>query len=158
MMLSCNENKADNIVIEVSTSGCYKSCPILDLRFNHNEIYFNFIKNNYKKGTYKYKLTNQELSKIDSLLSIINIHSLKESYTSHRSDMQIYSTRIVIGNKEKEVLFYDNEAPKNFENLVDFLINIRKNKELEKTNIMLNLKTREKVKILKLPVPPIPKS
>ena len=72
--------------------------------------------------------------------------------------MQIYSTRIVIGNKEKEVLFYDNEAPKNFENLVDFLINIRKNKELEKTNIMLNLKTREKVKILKLPVPPIPKS
>lgn len=156
-MLSCNKNKADNVVIEVSTSGCYKSCPVLDLRFNHNEIYLNFIKNNYKKGTYKYKLTNQELSKIDSLLSIINIHSLKESYTSHRSDMQIYSTRILIENEEKEVLFYDNEAPENYENLVDFLINLGKNNKLKKINIVLNLKTREKVKIIKLPVPPIPK-
>jgi hypothetical protein len=155
MIFSCKESEIKDKLIEVSTSGCYRSCPVLDLQFKQKTIYFNWIKNNDKLGTFKYELNDQELSKIDDLLSKVDVNTLRESYTSHRNDMQIYSTRFLIGKKEKEVLFYDDEAPVNYESLIDYLISLGDNsiKEIDKT---LNVKTREKVKILDISIPPLP--
>ena len=153
LMLSCSNESIPTIGI--STSGCYKSCPIFDLKLDSNTIYFIWIKNSNRKGFYSYSLNKEESSKVSNILSDINIDELQSEYSSNRVDMQVYNTMLFSNGIEKEVLFYEGEAPLKYQKLVDYLIKLGSKAT---TNAKpFKSRTREKVKIIDVPIPPIPK-
>jgi len=150
-----NCKKNTNIELEISTSGCYKNCSILDAKLINNILYFNFIKNNKYVGLYKYKLNKNESNKIISLVNSIQSDSLKKEYTSHISDIQTYNTKLKYKDKIKNVFYFNNSAPKEYQNLINFVLNLKK-KKLSKTDTVIKFQTRNKVKIINLPPPPNP--
>lgn len=156
LLLSCSSNKVEPLIIEVSTSGCYSTCPIVDVKFEKGEVYYNFINYNEKVGIYKYALTDTEISKIDSLLYSIDFDNIKEEYISHRNDMQIYNTKIIHKGFEKKIYFYEDEAPKPYENLIQYLIGLG-SQEVKRIDTVIEYATRKKVGVINMPIPPMPK-
>jgi len=154
-MFSCATDSQD-INVELSTSGCYKTCPVLDIKLNNDKVLFNFIKYTEKEGIYSYSLTPSDKKRFNELLSNFNITDLEEEYTSNRVDMQVYSVMITKNGVTKKVYYYENDAPKELEALIIEIIKL-KNFDLEKSNDRFKVITREEVPIIKVPaVPPPP--
>src|SRR5690606_582317 len=123
------------------TSGCYKTCPILDLKVTNDKVLFKFIKFNKKEGLYEYKLSSEEEENIRFLLKEIDLNELQEEYTSNRVDMQVYNILINNGNVKKSVYYYENDASKELDSLVKKLIGLR-DREMIKSNNDFNVETR----------------
>lgn len=153
--ISCGTSKK-SFVIEASSSGCYGSCPILDLKFRNGEIYYNLIKYNKKEGLHKYILTERENYVLDSLFLKINFNTLKNKYISFRQDMQVYNTRILIRDKEKYIYYYKDDAPTPYENLIDYLIDLKEKDIIALNDTIIYFPTREKFKNVDMPIPPMP--
>lgn len=126
------------------------------MKFENGIVYYDLIKYNEKEGTYKYLLREKEISKINSLLSAVSIDSLKENYTSYRNDMQTYNTSLLTDGTKMKVYFYDGEAPVEYQNLIDYLIGLRKN-NLVKIDSIINISTRKGMELINIPIPPMPK-
>jgi len=142
--------------IEASTSYCYGSCPVLDLKLSKGVLFYNLIDNTKLNGFYKYNLNTKELKKLDSLMLSVNFESLKEEYVAEIQDMQIINTRILKGGKLlKSIYYYNGEAPKEYEKLIDYMISL-KSRKLEKIDTVIKFNTRDKVKPRKMPIPPLP--
>jgi len=157
LLSSCVYKKAGLPIIEISPSGCLRTFPILDLKFDKGVIYFHLIKYNEKKGFFKYRLNDNELSKFDSLLSSVVIDSLLEKYISYRNDMQIYNTNIFYKNISKKVYYYEGEAPIEYVRLINFLISLRK-KAIIETGTSVDITTRKGMELIDVPIPPMPKN
>lgn len=152
-LCSCSN---DNINIEISTSGCYKTCPIIDLKIENNKALFKFIKFNKKEGLYEYKLSSKEKENIKFLLKKINLNELQDEYTSNRVDMQVYNILIYNNNVKKSIYFYENNAPKELDSLVKTLIGLR-DREMIKSNDDFNVETRAVFPVMNTPsIPPPP--
>lgn len=151
---SCS-NKIDSIDIEVSTSGCHKTCPVIDVKIEGDKVLFNLLKYNDKIGFFKYTLTKDEMRKINNLLSIVEIETLKDEYVSNRVDMQVYSVYIFKNSNKKEVYYYENEAPVELEKLIDEIIKL-KDREITECKEGFISFTREKVPLYNIPIPPLP--
>lgn len=151
LVLSCSTEST--IIIEISTSGCYKSCPVFDLKLDNDTIYLNLIKKTQKKGYYRYVLNKKEHSKIKQMLSNVNIHKLQDEYSSHKVDMQVYNTMLLTNQSKKEVFYYEGEAPVDYQKLINYLIQLG-NKATIRTEAF-ETKTRKRVKILDIPIPPM---
>lgn len=152
---SCSNNNDTALNIEISTSGCYRSCPVIDIKVLNDKVYFNLIKFNDKEGSFEYKINKEEKEELKSLLAVIQLESLEDEYTSNRVDMQAYSVYINKSGAEKEIYYYESESPESLERLVRKIINF-KNKELVKTSYDFKSKTRGKVPLLEIPIPPMP--
>lgn len=156
LFFSCNQKDKSNLKsVRISTSGCFKTCPILDVKLDDNVVYYNLIEFNDKKGVYKYELTLDEISNLDSLIKNISLSSLKNEYASNTPDVQIYNTSFLYKGVKKEVFFFENEAPKEYLNFINYLISL-KDKAKVKVDTILRVKTRDKVKTEKIKSPPIP--
>lgn len=154
-LFSCSvDNK--NFNIEISTSGCYKTCPILDIKVIDDKVLFNLIKFNDKNGYYEYKLNPEDEKHLNILLEDINIDELQAEYTSNRVDIQVYSIIITKNNITQKVYYYENDAPKELDLLVKSIIAF-KEKDLIESNKHFNIETRKEVPIINTPnVPPPP--
>ena len=157
LLSSCVHKKTESPIIEVSTTGCFKTCPILDLKLDKGVIYYHLIKYNEKKVFFKYECNDSDISKLGSLLFSAKIDSLSEEYISYRNDMQIYNTNIFYKNIRKKVYYYEGEAPIGYENLINFLISLRK-KTIIETGISVDITTRKGVELIDVPIPPMPKN
>jgi hypothetical protein len=152
--LSCEGS--EKISLEISTSGCFKTCPVLDAKLYNNIIYYNFIKSNKDKGTYYYRLNNNEISKLDSLVNSLDLKKIKKEYASQIPDVQVYNTRITYKGEVKNVYFFENEAPKKYQNLINYILNFKEKRKI-KIDTLLKISTRDKIKIIDVLPPPMPK-
>lgn len=84
----------------------------------------------------------------------IPIESLKAEYASNIPDAQVYSTSFVYNNKEKSVLFFENECLKSYQTLVKKLIHF-KEKKIIKIDTVIKIETRKRVPFEKIKIPPI---
>ena len=156
LLFSCkNSINYEPTSFEISTSGCFKTCPILDVKLYDNVIYYDLIKFNKNKGLYQYKLTIDDINKLNYLIKSIALDSLKEEYASQIPDVQVYNTRFIYRGKEKKVFFFENEAPKKYQELIDYLISFKEN-NIIKIDTILNIATRERIPFEEIQIPPIP--
>lgn len=159
LLISCNLLNRDkrDITFLISTSGCYKRCPIIDLKLQDNVIYFNFLEHTKYIGTYKYKLTSKDIITLNDKIADLNLESLDNEYSSDTPDGQMYNTSFTFMNKKRNVKFLYGEAPENFVDLVDYLISLR-NKRLQKIDTIFNVATRKSVPYEKIEIPPMPRN
>ena len=156
ILILCKNNYSEPLYFEISTSGCYKSCPILDAKLDNNVVYFNLIKYNKTEGIFEYKLTEKNIIKLNSLINSVLIDSLKEEYSSNMPDVQEFNTKFIINGKEKNVYFLENEAPEHYQELVDFIISF-KDQEIKIIDTTFNITTRYRMPINEISIPPRPK-
>lgn len=156
ILISCKDNYYESLYFEISTSGCYKSCPILDAKLENNVIYYNLIKHNKTDGYFEYKLTEKNIIKLNSLINSVLIDSLKEEYSSNMPDVQEFNTKFIINGKEKNVYFLENEAPKNYQELIDFIISF-KDHEIKIMDTTFNISTRYIMPFNEITIPPRPR-
>lgn len=157
LFLSCEKADKDELTsFEISTSGCYKTCPILDAKFNNGTVYYNLIEYNKKEGVYKYKLTPKEISELNQLMSNVYLDSLKKEYASNIPDVQIYNTSFTYKGEKRNVFFFENESLESYQTLVKTLISF-KQKKITKIDTILNVETRKRIPFEKMEIPPIPK-
>ncbi|MFN0050340.1 MAG: DUF6438 domain-containing protein [Cytophagales bacterium] len=106
-----NENY-DKII--VSTSGCYGTCPILDISIDKNGeiIYFGHLYNT-QNGLFTSKITKEEYKEIESTFKKADIPNLKDSYQANWTDDEEVTITFIKNNKIiKTISDYGREAPK----------------------------------------------
>ncbi|WP_196890309.1 DUF6438 domain-containing protein [Aureivirga sp. CE67] len=108
-----NENiNFDQIVF--SRSGCFGSCPIIDISINKNgEVYFQGERYVSPLGFYKSKIDSTQISQIFSKFGRANIDSLSNGYTIGRPDNEsVTTTFIKNGQILKTIDDYGRAGPK----------------------------------------------
>lgn len=97
-----------------SRSGCYGSCPIIDISLNKNgEVYFQGEGYVTPLGFYKSKTDSTQISKIFSKFGKANIDSLSNEYAvGHTDDESISTTFIKNGQILKTIHDYGKAGPK----------------------------------------------
>ena len=63
---------------------------------------------------------------------------------SNTPDVQVYNTSFVYKGKKKEVFFFENECPKDYQDLIKYLINLKSN-QVSKIDTVLNFETRLRI-------------
>lgn len=144
-----NNNKTKRI--EISTSGCHKRCPILDVKLVNNKIYFNFL-NTEKKGYFEYDLTKSDLEQLDKLFYNVKFELLKNEYTSQKPDVQKYSTLIEYKEKKQFIFFFRNECPEEYQDLINYIISYSE-KQLKKIDTTFETITRKRIPYVKMDIP-----
>lgn len=155
LFTSCENQEKNKLLIEVSSSGCFGTCPILDIKFKDEKIYYNLIFYNKKKGYFIYEPNPLEKTKLDSLLNSIEFDLLKNEYTSSRVDIPSFNVFIKVKEKNKRIHFYSDDAPKELENFINYLVELS-NSELLKLQSPFSISTRMGMEIIKLSPPPLP--
>lgn len=152
-VFSCNEETKNNKInrIEISTSGCHKRCPVLDVKLMNRKIYFHFF-NTEKKGYYKYVLTTNDFMELNRLFNKVRFDSLKNEYSSQKPDVQKYNTLIEYDEKKQLTFFFRNESTEEYQNLIEYLISFSE-KELKKIDTTFETKTRKRIPYLKIDIP-----
>jgi len=101
----------DQIIL--SRSGCYGSCPIIDISINkNNEVYFQGEGYVVPLGFFKSNVENEVKNYIFNKFRKVNISDLSENYTaSHTDDETITTTLAIDGKVIKTIHDYGREAP-----------------------------------------------
>jgi hypothetical protein len=102
----------DQIVF--SSSGCFGSCPIIDISINlKNEVYFQGEGYVNPLGFYKSKVDSAKTNFIFSKFGKVNFDSLSNNYAvGHTDDQRITTTFIKDGKIIKTVSDYGKDGPK----------------------------------------------
>ncbi|MWB96829.1 hypothetical protein GON26_20900 [Flavobacterium sp. GA093] len=105
-----NENY-DKII--VSSSGCYGSCPVLNISIdnNGNVIYYGQYYNT-KNGIFKSKITKNEYQKIQTNFKKADIKNLKDNYEGSWTDDETITITFIKNNKiVKSINDYGRQSP-----------------------------------------------
>ena len=89
------------------------------------------------------------------MIQKIDFDSLKSNYLTNFVDTESYNTKIKYRNFYKEVYYDENQAPKEYTDLILFLLNLR-NKNLDWADGRIKVTTRDKIPYVKLLAPPVP--
>ncbi len=104
----------DKIII--SSSGCYGTCPIMNIEFNKNGNIYYWGKNyNLINGFYISKISNSEYNSIENSFKKSNPLKLNNHYSIPVTDLNTITVTFVKNNKIiKTVYDYANQAPSEF--------------------------------------------
>jgi hypothetical protein len=108
--IDTNENY-DKII--VSSSGCYGSCPILNISIDNNGNIFYYGQNyNTQNGFFKSKITQKEYQKIQNSFKKADIKNLETNYEANHSDDEAVTITFVKNNKiAKSITDYGRKSP-----------------------------------------------
>lgn len=104
----------DQIIL--SSSGCYGSCPVLNISIdnNGNIIYFGQHYNT-QNGFYKSQITKSQYQKIQTNLKKADIMNLKDNYEGSWTDDETITVTFVKNNKiVKSISDYGRQSPATF--------------------------------------------
>lgn len=159
LFLNCNYNKYE---FQLSTSGCYGNCPIIDMKLVGRRLYINkieHIRGEYKfnyKGIFVYDLSKKEFDSVKLLINQIDLLQIGEEYVSNIDDTQYYNLILRKNNKVKEIYMTEKKAPNNVSNLVNYLMKFNNYNATYKDTIMI-FESRKKVQLNPIdPPPPMP--
>lgn len=159
-LYSCKKVENDEIVLELSTSGCYGECPVLDFKLYKQKVVFNLIEFNSVFGIYEYQFSKIERDSLENLFSKIDFENLKNEYTSSMQDIQTFNSVIYRNGTSKKVYFYAEDVPNNFYNLTDFVMKYKDFDGLTKLDTLMKFNTRKDLEVIKdegsIPLPPPP--
>jgi len=156
VITSCK--KDNSYIIEYSTTGCFRTCPILDIKQINNKVYFNFIKHNDKAGLFYSKLTKKQIEEIDFLVEKILDREIQKEYWSEIEDVPATLFRLKYKNKNIESYYDDHIAPFEIDTLYRYLLSISKEGLVKTKGNPFEISTREEVDFdtYRLPPPPPP--
>lgn len=157
LLITACENK-NSYVIEYSTTGCFRTCPILDIKQINDSLYFNFIKHNDRVGLFYVKLTKDQIEEISFLIKQILDEDIQKEYWSEIDDVPSTLFRLKLKNVNIESYYDDHIAPIEIDTLYKYLISIS-NEDLKKIqNTKIDISTRKEVDFdtYRLPPPPPP--
>lgn len=102
----------DRIIL--SSSGCYGSCPIMEVSISSNcEFYFYGKQYNTQNGFFKTKLLPKEFESIMNPFFSIDILNLENNYETNTTDLEaIYLTFVKDDKVVKSIMDYGASAPK----------------------------------------------
>lgn len=105
-----NENY-DKII--VSSSGCYGSCPVLNICIDNNgNILYNGQYYNTQNGFFKSKITTNEYQKIQTGFKKADIKNLEDNYSGNWTDDETVSITFIKNNKiVKSISDYGRQSP-----------------------------------------------
>ncbi|GGD27132.1 DUF6438 domain-containing protein [Flavobacterium orientale] len=143
LFLSCNSDSSKFNYIEISTSGCYGTCPVIDAKIEKNKIYFNLIEfNKFEKGNYLLNLDRDQIIQINKLYNNLDLETLNTIYSNDIADEQRIKVKFFNKNKIKEIFYIDGSAPKNLEAFVDYIIKLKDHDSIKKKKIQFSFSTR----------------
>ncbi|MRM82563.1 DUF6438 domain-containing protein [Riemerella anatipestifer] len=104
----------DKIII--SSSGCYGTCPIMDIEFNSNgDVYYLGEDYNLINGAYISKIPKSEYKLIEKEFKKSNILSLECNYSAPITDLNTVTVTFVKNKKVVKTIFdYATQAPSEF--------------------------------------------
>ena len=154
--LGCQKNT--DYIVEYSTTGCFGNCPVLDIKLVNNELYYNFIKYNEKKGVFRSSISREQKEAINSLISAILTEDIKEEYLSDIMDVPATYFKLYSGEDELIKTNYDDHiALKPLDSLYSYLLSISENNLTRLEVVTINFSTREEIGIETFTPPPPPK-
>lgn len=105
-----NENY-DKII--VSSSGCYGSCPVLNICIdNSGNILYNGQDYNTQNGFFKSKITKNEYQKIQTSFKKADIKNLEDNYRGNWTDDETVTVTFIKNNKIiKSISDYGRQSP-----------------------------------------------
>ena len=118
-ILSCSQNK---FVLEYSTTGCFGSCPIVDIKVKNDSIYINHLRNTVYTGLYCKKLSEVESKKIDGYIDKIIKDNYQKEYVESIVDVQ--EVNFILKKDEKtlvECYYQEQVSPDMIHDLFDYL-------------------------------------
>jgi len=155
IFISCA--KKDNLNVEFSTSGCFGTCPILDVSIKENKVNYNVydVNENIIESFY-IKLDENEVNSIDEIWIGLNVDSLKTYYSNDIADGQ--RVKIKFKNQNKEIFYLAGSAPNQLEKFVDYFILLSQNKNhIGKTrDRKVSVSTRKNFSFKSPPLLPVP--
>jgi hypothetical protein len=106
------EEKYDKII--VSSSGCYGSCPVMNICINQDGfMIYEGLKHNTPNGLFTSTLTTKEFQQIETRFKKASISALREEYLAGWTDDEEVSITFVKNNKIfKSVRDYGHQSPK----------------------------------------------
>jgi hypothetical protein len=111
-LYNINKNeKYDKII--VSSSGCYGSCPVLNISIdkNGNVLYYGQDYNT-KNGFFKSTISKKDYQNIENAFKKADIKNLKNNYEASRTDDETITITFIKENKIiKSITDYGKEAP-----------------------------------------------
>lgn len=104
----------DKIII--SSSGCFGTCPIMNIEFNRNgKVYYLGENYNLINGFYTSKISNSEYNSIENSFKKSNLLKLNNHYSIPITDLNTITVTFVKNNKIfKTVCDYAGQAPNEF--------------------------------------------
>lgn len=110
-----NPNETFDKII-ISSSGCYGTCPIMNIEFNKNgNVSYLGEKYNLIDGFYVSKINISEFKSLENSFKKSNISQLKNSYSARVTDLSTITVTFIKNNKiVKTISDYGSQAPAEF--------------------------------------------
>ena len=155
IFISCT--KKDKLNVEFSTSGCFGTCPILDVSIQEDKVNYNIYDVNENiVESFHIKLNENEKYNIYKIWNGLNIDSLKTYYSNDIADGQ--RVKIKFKSQNKEIFYIAGSAPNHLEKFVDYFILLSQNKNhtAKTRDGKISVSTRKKFSFKSLPLLPVP--
>lgn len=149
-LMSCTTSQVSNYSkIEYEVGPCFGFCPTYKITIDsdRNAIleaeHFNFTEGGSKddfskprEGTFKAMISAEDYKKLIALTDASNAKTLKDSYINKqimdasKTNLRVFWT----DGTKKDIAMSAGEKPENLNNLVAFIIELKKNQKWEKVN------------------------
>ena len=115
----------ESVFITMERTPCFGKCPSYKITiFNTGNVIYEGFKFATKEGKYTKKLTQNQLSEIQSQINIEGIFDLENKYDSPITDVPSTILYIIYNGKKKKILdrYGAPDKLKRFEKLIDALV------------------------------------
>lgn len=115
----------ESLFLTMERTPCFGKCPSYKITiFNTGNVVYEGFNFTEKEGKHTKKLTQKQLTEIQSQIEVIGLFELKDKYDSQITDIPSVQLYVVYKGKKKKILDRvggPNEL-KQFEKLIDFLV------------------------------------
>lgn len=115
----------ESLFLTMERTPCFGKCPSYKITiFNTGNVVYEGFNFTEKEGKYTKKLTQKQLTEIQSQIEVIGLFELKDKYDSQITDIPSVHLYVVYKGNKKKILDRvggPNEL-KQFEKLIDFLV------------------------------------
>ena len=115
----------ESIFLTMERTPCFGKCPNYKITiFNTGNVVYEGFSFTEKEGKHTKKLSQKQLSEIESQIEVINLFELKDKYDSKMTDIPSVYLYIAYKGNKKKILDRDGGPSelKRFEKLIDFLV------------------------------------
>lgn len=107
----------DEIVIELQRTPCYGSCPVHTIKIGKNgKGLYEGVRNSEYTGTYRFRLTTEEMARLERSFENTGFFDLEDRYYRHVSDLPTTWITFRSGGRSKKIMDYYG-APEKLKNL-----------------------------------------
>lgn len=110
ILISCSGTSVfsdDNLLVKMEKTSCYGQCPVYTVRIDRNgNGIFTGEENTEPLGTYKFRLSEEEMEELKSFFDKAGFRDMKDRYYENLTDLPTTWLTYREGGSEKKVMDY----------------------------------------------------